>query len=212
MIMRIWRGKVPEAKADACLATAAGLALGTAAGHTAEVCGSRSLTCERTVHIALGDGMSVAEMAHLGPKPVHIDPGQPEYPLGYWNWITFAAADFDRSAAFYDRILGFMGYRRTIEAEDFIMWQTLFGAVALKPAAADRGAPDSGSPGIAEFIFFAPNAQDVDRFAALLRGTGVGISAGPRLFPEMMEGMYGIFFLDPDGTRLGLVHQPANFP
>jgi catechol 2,3-dioxygenase-like lactoylglutathione lyase family enzyme len=155
--------------------------------------------------------MSAIAETPAKPAAVHIDPDSPKYPLGYWNWITFAAADFDRSAVFYDRILGFMGYRRTIDADDFIMWQTLFGAVALKPAGADRAA-DARSPGVAEFIFFAPAPQDVDRLAALLRGTGVRIIAGPRLFPEMMEGMYGIFFADPDGTRLGLVHQPANFP
>lgn len=155
--------------------------------------------------------MSTIAEAPARPAAVHIDPDRPEYPLGYWNWITFAAADFDRSAVFYDRILGFMGYRRTIEAHDVIMWQTLFGAVALKPAAAG-GAPDPRAPGVAEFVFFAPRPQDVDRLAALLRGTGVPIIAGPRLFPEVMEGMYGIFFADPDGARLGLVHQPANFP
>jgi len=145
------------------------------------------------------------------PLAVRIDPDRPEYPLGYWNWITFSASDFDRSAAFYDRVLGFLGYRRTIDSDDFIMWQTLFGAVALKPAA-EHGAPQADAPGVSEFIFFAPAPQDVDRFAALLRGTGVHISEGPRPFPEVMEGMYGVFFTDPDGTRLGLVHQPPNFP
>ena len=92
------------------------------------------------------------------------------------------------------------------------MWQTLYGAVALKPASDGGAAPSPDAPGVAEFIFYAPLPQDVDRFVSLLRGTGVPIGDGPRLFPEMMEGMYGVFFLDPDGTRLGLVHQPANFP
>ena len=143
--------------------------------------------------------------------PVHIDPAKPEYPLGYWNWIAFAAADVARSAAFYDRILGFMGYRRTVDTDGFIMWQTLYGAVALQPATAPAS-PPRGAAGIAQFVFYAPAPADVDRFALLLKELGARIADGPRAMPELMPGMYGVFFADPDGASLGLVHQPANFP
>jgi len=152
---------------------------------------------------------------NLGPtevKPIHIDPVNPQYPLGYWNWITFAASDFDRSADFYDRILGFMGYRRTMESEGFILWQTLYGAVILKPAVAPAAPRAAGSAGVAEFIFYARRPSDVDRFGKLLNELNAAISDGPRAMPEIMPGMYGVLFTDPDGANLGLVHQPANFP
>ncbi len=146
-------------------------------------------------------------------EPVHIDPDNPEYPLGYWNWIAFAASDFADSAAFYDRILGFMGYRRTIDTDGFIMWQTLYGAVGLQPAAVPAPPlPRSGTPGIAQFIFYAPTPADIDRFALLLNELRARIADGPRAMPELAPGMYGVFFSDPDGAALGLVHQPANFP
>jgi len=143
--------------------------------------------------------------------PLHIDPTNPEYPLGYWNWITFAATDFARSAAFYDAVLGFMGYRRTIETTGYILWQTLFGAVGLQPATA-VGPARAGAPGIAQFVFYAPSPADVDRFAAVLHALQAPIADGPRAMPEIMPGMYGLYFTDPDGANLGLVHQPANFP
>jgi catechol 2,3-dioxygenase-like lactoylglutathione lyase family enzyme len=144
--------------------------------------------------------------------PVHIDPANPEYPLGYWNWITFAATDFAKSATFYDRVLGAMGYRRTMESDGHILWQTLFGAVILQPAATSAHVPATGVPGIAQFVFYAPSSQDVDRLGKLLNELGARITDGPRAMPEILPGMYGVFFTDPDGASLGLVHQPANFP
>jgi catechol 2,3-dioxygenase-like lactoylglutathione lyase family enzyme len=158
-------------------------------------------------------GIMGIEATASGVAPVHIDPANPEYPLGYWNWITFAASDFARSAVFYDRILGFMGYRRTIESGGYILWQTLYGAVGLQPAAASTpAAPVAGTAGIAQFVFYAPGTADVDRFAALLAELDAEVIDGPRAMPELMPGMYGVFFADPDGASLGLVHQPANFP
>lgn len=176
----------------------------------------------RNTLLALGAGIvsqpakaenMVKDMATSDIAPVHIDPADPEYPLGYWNWITLSATDFAASAKFYDSILGFMGYRRTIETDGYIMWQTLYGAVGLRPAAAPAAAaPAAGASGFAEFVFYAPTPADVDRFSRMLHELKVPIADGPRAMPELMPGMYAVFFSDPDGASLGLAHQPANFP
>jgi glyoxylase I family protein len=160
----------------------------------------------------MGSRIMDANSEPTGIAPVYIDPANPEYPLGYWNWITFAATDFAKSAAFYDRVLGLMGYRRTMESDGHILWQTLFGAVILQPATTGSPVPAAGAPGIAQFVFHAPNSQDVDRLGRLLRELDAPITDGPRAMPDIMAGMYGVFFSDPDGTSLGLVYQPANFP
>ena len=56
--------------------------------------------------------------------------------------------------------------------------------------------------------FAAPSREVVDERAAWLRETGATIESGPREY-DYTPGYYAVFFHDPDGIKLELVHRPG---
>lgn len=55
--------------------------------------------------------------------------------------------------------------------------------------------------------FWVDNRKDVDRIANVVRAVGGLNIEGPDLNPEYSEDYYAIFFQDPDGNRLEVVHR-----
>jgi glyoxylase I family protein len=58
--------------------------------------------------------------------------------------------------------------------------------------------------------FTAPNRAGVDRAAQWLRDQGPVIEGGPGE-RHYTPGYYALFFYDPDGIKLELVHRPRPF-
>lgn len=54
--------------------------------------------------------------------------------LGAVNHIALTVAGLERSAAFYDRILGFLGYRPSERRDDYVEWEGPCGWFILRPA------------------------------------------------------------------------------
>ena len=55
--------------------------------------------------------------------------------------------------------------------------------------------------------FWVDNREDVDRIANVVRAAGGLNIEGPGFNPEYSEDYYAIFFQDPDGNRLEVVHR-----
>lgn len=70
--------------------------------------------------------------------------------------------------------------------------------------AASGAAPDSPSP-LDHFGLIVRAADDVDRWAAYLESRGVVLDAKPRTH---RDGARSIYFRDPDGNRLQIIHHP----
>ena len=56
--------------------------------------------------------------------------------------------------------------------------------------------------------FWAASREAVDERAAWLREQGVAIESGPKEH-TYSPGYYAVFFFDPDGLKLELVHRPG---
>ena len=127
-------------------------------------------------------------------------------PLGAMNHLALTVTDMERSIAFYDAVLGFLGYERH-EAEEHLALYTKpeVGAVTLSPANPDspNTAHDRYSPGLHHFAFDADGRDDVDR----LREIGATVLDPPAEY-DYMPGYYAVFFADPDGIKLELAHIP----
>ncbi|MEW6267680.1 MAG: VOC family protein [Thermodesulfobacteriota bacterium] len=63
--------------------------------------------------------------------------------------------------------------------------------------------------GLCEIAFRAESRAQVDALAADLPGFGGTILDAPREYPEYVPGYYAVFFADPDGIKLELVHIPG---
>jgi len=123
--------------------------------------------------------------------------------------ISLGVADIQRSARFYDAVLGALGYVR--------VWEDLRPgqegqAVGYGPpgsgdklAIKQRNAPDPApGPGF-HLAFSAPTRAAVDQFheAALRAGGEDNGAPGPR--PEYGPHYYAAFIIDPDGYRIEAV-------
>ena len=55
--------------------------------------------------------------------------------------------------------------------------------------------------------FWVDSREEVDRIAEMVRTSGGLNLEGPDLTPECSEDYYAVFFEDPDGNRLEVVHR-----
>jgi catechol 2,3-dioxygenase-like lactoylglutathione lyase family enzyme len=55
--------------------------------------------------------------------------------------------------------------------------------------------------------FWVDSREEVDRIAQIVRTSGGLNLEGPDLTPEYSEDYYAVFFEDPDGNRLEVVHR-----
>lgn len=131
---------------------------------------------------------------------------------GAVHHIDLTARDLARSAAFYDEVLGFLGYRRSRAEANGIDWDLreagrLVCSLCLKPARSDRD-HDRYSAGLHHLAWHAASRDDVDRLHALLVRLGARILDAPAEYPAYGAGYYALFFADPDGLKLEFVHWP----
>ena len=113
-------------------------------------------------------------------------------------------ADLATSAAFYDDVLGTLGYRRVLDVDVAIgygldspdFW------IAQQP---DDGGPASGPNREIHVGFRAADAEAVRAFFAAATARGAEVLHEPRLWPEYHEAYFGAFVRDPDGNNVEAV-------
>lgn len=134
--------------------------------------------------------------------------------LGGMHHLSLSVSDITRSAAFYDGVLGVLGYRRFPSPEDIVIWaKPGTGAVIISRSNPDspNKAHDRYSPGLHHFAFGAESRDDVERLHARLQEIGANVLDPPAEY-DYMPGYYAVFFADPDGLKLELCHTPLPPP
>lgn len=131
---------------------------------------------------------------------------------GQMHHLDLTVQDLERSAPFYESVLGFMGYRRTKAGDGWIDWDLALGdgtdcSIAIRQAHRER-AHDSYTAGLHHFAWAAASRADVDRFHAFLQTLGATILDAPADYPQYRPGYYAVFFADPDGLKLEYVYTP----
>ncbi len=131
---------------------------------------------------------------------------------GFVNHIDLTVADVDRSIEFYDSVLALLGYRRTNLYEGGApCWAIADGerngfSIALHKARSDQE-HDRYTIGLHHLAFHADSLEDVDRTYADLQALGVEILDAPAEY-DYTPGYYAVFWSDPDGIKLEIVHEP----
>ena len=116
-------------------------------------------------------------------------------------------ADYARSRAFYDRVLGVLGYPRVMDVGPAIG----YGRDGHPEFWIADGAGMGPNREI-HVAFAAADAGAVDAFYDTALGLGAESLHAPRLWPEYHPGYYGAFVRDPDGNSVEAVFhgpQPA---
>ena len=126
--------------------------------------------------------------------------------------IDLTVNDVARSRAFYDKVLGELGFRK-YEDENYIHWSNAQMTIAIRAASdAYRGAEfDRYRVGFHHLAFRARSPADVDQFHGFLVRERVTILDTPAEYPQYGREYYAVFFADPDGMKLELVHFPWGY-
>ncbi len=134
--------------------------------------------------------------------------------------IQITVKDMGVAAPFYDKLLPLLGFdigRRveaTIEKHDFHVVEYAHPrfafAISSPREAFAAEVVHRRKPGALHHLAFkATSRAEVDEFYAGLQAIGATIVAAPQLYPEHGTDYYAVFFKDPDGIKLEVVHDAS---
>jgi glyoxylase I family protein len=132
--------------------------------------------------------------------------------------LDLVVSDLERSLAFYRELLGPLGYVREGEIAGergervvYLGHISAITAIGLREAQSGAHGPpyDRYAIGAHHVAFGAPSRDVVEERAAWLRRRGGEIESEPREY-DYIPGYYAVFFADPDGLKLEIVHVPED--
>ena len=132
-----------------------------------------------------------------------------------FHHVDLVVSSILRSLPFYRELLEPLGWHRVGEVEgergETIWYISGPGSsLGLREAQADTNGPfDRYRIGVHHVAFEAPSRFEVDERADWLRARGVPIESGPEEY-SYIPGYYAVFFYDPDGIKLEIVHVPGH--
>jgi glyoxylase I family protein len=127
--------------------------------------------------------------------------------------VDLVVSSIERSLPFYTELLGPLGFHTVSEVEGE-RGETIWyiggpgTAVGLREAQTEDGAYDRYSLGMHHLAFEASSRADVDERADWLRAHGAELESEPQEY-TYIPGYYAVFFFDPDGLKLEIVHVPG---
>jgi glyoxylase I family protein len=133
--------------------------------------------------------------------------------------LDLVVGSLERSLPFYRGLLGPLGWVGVHEVEGergetihYIYNPDLRGSLGLreKQSEAHPAPYDRYGLGVHHVAFDAPSRKAVDGAARWLAERGAEIESGPREY-AYQPGYYAVFFFDPDGIKLEVVHTPRPF-
>ena len=131
--------------------------------------------------------------------------------------LDLVVSDLDRSLGFYVELLRPLGYVRTTEIEGERGERVVYvgrlggsGSISVRQVQSDAHETpyDRYAIGLHHIAFSAPSRSVIDERAEWLRAGGHEIESGPAEY-RYSPGYYAVFFYDPDGIKLEIVHAPA---
>jgi glyoxylase I family protein len=139
-------------------------------------------------------------------------------PRSKFSHVDLVVSSIERSLPFYTGLLGPLGWTGLSEVPaeggGTIHYLAVDGpgvaALGLREARSDAHAVpyDRFAVGVHHVCFDVPSREVVDERARWLRDQGAEIESGPAEY-DYTPGYYAVFFHDPDGIKLELLHRPT---
>jgi glyoxylase I family protein len=132
-----------------------------------------------------------------------------------FHHVDLVVSSILRSLPFYRELLEPLGWHRSSEVEgergETIWYFAGHGSsLGLREAQSPTdGEFDRYRIGVHHVAFEASSRFAVDDRADWLRGQGAQIESGPEEY-SYVPGYYAVFFYDPDGIKLEIVHVPGH--
>jgi catechol 2,3-dioxygenase-like lactoylglutathione lyase family enzyme len=126
--------------------------------------------------------------------------------------VDLVVSSIERSLPFYRELLGPLGWHGLGEVEgergETIYYLTGPGTSIGLRQAQSEGAHDRYAVGLHHVAIEAMSRAAVNERADWLRAQGAEIESGPEEY-AYIPGYYAVFFYDPDGIKLEIVHIPG---
>jgi catechol 2,3-dioxygenase-like lactoylglutathione lyase family enzyme len=129
--------------------------------------------------------------------------------------VDLVVSSIERSLPFYRDLLAPLGYHGISEVEGergetiYYLWGPA-STIGLREAQTKRDERyDRYAVGLHHLAFEAASRAAVDERAAWLREAGAEIESEPQEYAYQL-GYYALFFYDPDGIKLEIVHIPRH--
>ncbi len=123
--------------------------------------------------------------------------------------LVLSVGDFTRSKDFYDKLLGFLGFKRKYDYDDMVGWsngKTLFW-IAAADAQGRKRKYRKGDIGFHHYAFELASRKDVDALGAFLEQNDMNVLDPPGEYYG--RNYYAVYFADPDGMKLeGMIWAP----
>lgn len=122
-----------------------------------------------------------------------------------YSHVDLRVRDMDTALPFYERLLPALGFVHRHHDED---WKVFAGEGQLPSAPFVSITEDSGHrPNANRIAFWRESRAEVDRIGDLLAEIGADVESGPRVCTEYRGDYYAVFFADPSGNLLEVVHR-----
>jgi catechol 2,3-dioxygenase-like lactoylglutathione lyase family enzyme len=128
--------------------------------------------------------------------------------------VDLVVSSIERSLPFYRELLGPLGWHRLSEVEGE-RGETIFYlegpecSIGLREAQSTSEAFDRYRVGLHHLAFAAFSRAAVDERADWVRANGMLLESEPQEY-TYSPGYYAVFFYDPDGLKLEILHTPAH--
>ena len=127
--------------------------------------------------------------------------------------LVLSVGNFARSKKFYDKVLGFLGFKLKYDYADMAGWsnrKTLFW-IAAADAQGRKRKYRKGDIGFHHYAFELSTRDDVDELGAFLEQNGMPVLDPPGEYYG--RNYYAVYFADPDGMKLeGMIWAPPKKP
>jgi glyoxylase I family protein len=137
--------------------------------------------------------------------------------ISKFSHVDLVVSSIERSLPFYRGLLGPLGWSglREMRGE---RGETIYYLSVVEPGMAALGLREKQSDahplpydryavGVHHVCFDAPSRAAVDERAKWLESERATIESGPREY-DYTPGYYAVFFYDPDGIKLEILHRP----
>ena len=127
--------------------------------------------------------------------------------------VDLVVSSIERSLPFYTELLGPLGFHSVSEVEGE-RGETIWyiggpgTAIGLREAQSESDPYDRYRVGLHHLALEASSRAAVDDRAEWLRSQGAEIESEPQEY-GYMPGYYAVFFYDPDGIKLEIMHVPG---
>lgn len=125
--------------------------------------------------------------------------------------IDVTVNDLARSAAFYDKVMPALGFKRLPDNDrNNIRWANAHISFAIRPAS-ERAEFNRYRVGFHHLALKAKSRAAIDEFHRFLIREKLPVLDAPAEYPQYGANYYAVFFADPDGMKLELVHFPWGY-